>query len=57
MNFCKSFEYRGGILSKIPLYTFLYSPSISLALKGGFKDANSYKIHPNDHISLDASYG
>jgi len=34
-----------------PLITFLYNPSISSALKGGFNVVNSYNTQPKDQIS------
>lgn len=39
------------ILLYEPLITFWYNPSISYALKGGFKVAISYITHPRLHIS------
>jgi hypothetical protein len=51
-KFERSVEKTFGILGYIPLNTFLYSPYISSALKGGFKVILSYKTQPRDHISL-----
>lgn len=41
-----------GILGYYPFSTFLYNPSISLALKGGYRVAISYKTQPKLQTSL-----
>lgn len=50
--FYKSFEYYTGIRSKTPFCTERNKPCMSLALKGGFKDAISYNTQPKPLIKL-----
>lgn len=52
-----SCEYFFGIGGITPLVTFLNSPYMSSAQKGGFKVTISNKTQPNDQMSDLRSYG
>ena len=51
MRAVRSLEYLVGTGSNIPFYILVFRPAKSLALNGGRLAANSYMIHPRDHIS------